>query len=150
VLLLAPLPRLVGYHERAFASGETNERVYMLSRQLAEVRRPGEILVLDEAFGSETGGGVSELRALRYLLAFDEVTIRVIKVTPKRLEDELQGDPSLLVILNGRQVEEFERLRLQPLTPLPQRGRESGIFRLDTGTSKNFLGPPGGSVTIGG
>jgi hypothetical protein len=136
-LLLAPLPRLVGYHDRAYASGENNERAYALSRRLAEVRRPGELLVLDEAFGSETGGGVSELRALRYLLAFDEVPVRVIKNTPKRLEDELVGEPSLLVILNGRQVEEFERLRLEPLTPVPRRGREVGIFRLDASNPQN-------------
>jgi hypothetical protein len=88
------------------------------------------MLVLDEAFGSETGGGVSELRALRYLLTFDAVPVRVLKITPKRLEDELQNESSLLVILNGRQVEEFQRLRLEPLTDVPRRGREIGIFRL--------------------
>jgi glycosyltransferase AglD len=130
VLLITPLPRLAGYYERLYATGETNERVYAISRQLADLRQPDETLVVDEAFGSETGGGISELRALRYLLAFDAVPIRVLKITPKRLEDELQGDASLLVILNGRQVEEFQRLPLEPLTEVPRRGREIGIFRL--------------------
>jgi hypothetical protein len=97
--------------------------------------------VLDEAFGSEIGWGVSELRGLRYLLAFQDAPVRVIKITPTRLEDELDGGASVLVVLDGRQLREFGRLPLQPLTAVPERGSEVGLFRLaDRGPPRRSTG----------
>jgi hypothetical protein len=122
------------------AGGENNERAYRLAGLVARHRGPDEPLLLDEAFGSEGGGGVSELRALRYLLAFDDVSVRVLKITPKRLEDELGSAPSLLVVLSGRQLREVDRLPLEALSPLPERGSDVAIFRL--AVRRSSMPPP--------
>ena len=45
-------------------------------------------------------------------------------------ESELGAAPSLLVVLNGRQIDDYDRLELEPLTAIPRRGREVGLFRL--------------------
>src|SRR5262249_13974163 len=84
VLLLGPLLPLGRYYALAYATGDTNVRAYDLAASVARVRHGDELLVLDESFGSETGG-TGELRALRYLLAFENVPTRVLKLTPKRL-----------------------------------------------------------------
>jgi 4-amino-4-deoxy-L-arabinose transferase-like glycosyltransferase len=130
VLLLGPLPPLARYYQQAFASGETNERALNLAARIAGVRGPTEPVVLDEAFGGEIGWGASEVRAMRYLLGLQDTPVRVIKITPKRVEDELADGSSVLVVLNGRQLRDFDRLPLDPLTPLPERGSEVGLFRL--------------------
>jgi 4-amino-4-deoxy-L-arabinose transferase-like glycosyltransferase len=130
ILLVGPLLALGRYYDRAYAARETNERTYALAHLVGQFRQPSEPVVLDEAFGSEIGWGVSELRGLRYLLAFQDAPVRVIKITPARLEDELDGGPSVLVVLDGRQLREFGRLPLQPLTAVPERGSEAGLFRL--------------------
>jgi 4-amino-4-deoxy-L-arabinose transferase-like glycosyltransferase len=137
VLLIAPLAPLSRYYARAFAEGDTNQRVYRLADEVARTRQPLEPIILDESFGSESGG-VSELRALRYLLALQDLSTTVLKLTPKRLEDQAAGTTggSLLVVLDGRQVREFERLPLQPLTPTPSRGAEVGLFRLTVPLSR--------------
>jgi 4-amino-4-deoxy-L-arabinose transferase-like glycosyltransferase len=130
LLALGPLPALTRYYQRVFATADTNERPYALAALVVASRQPDEPLVLDEAFGTEGGAGVSEQRALRYLLAFDDVPVRVLKLTPKRLEDELEGSPSLLVLLYGRQTREYGRLTLEPLGPAPERPTDVGLFRL--------------------
>ena len=83
VLLIAPFPPLGRYYSRAFAEGDTNQRVYRLADAVARARQPLEPVILDESFGSESGG-VSERRALRYLLAFQDAPTTVLKLTPKR------------------------------------------------------------------
>lgn len=130
ILLLGPLPSLFRYYDQIFASRDTNERAYQLAGLIAQHRDTAELVVLDEAFGSESGDGDDELRALRFLLAFQDAPVRVMKITPKRLEDELDDAPGLLVVLNGRQLRDFGRLSLEPLTAIPQRGSEAGLFRL--------------------
>jgi hypothetical protein len=137
VLLLGPLPPLARYYQQAFASGETNERALNLAARIARVRGPTEPVVLDEAFGGEIGWGTSEVRAMRYLLSLQDAPVRVIKITPKRVEDELPDGSSLLVVLSGRQLRDFDRLPLEPLTSIPDRGSEVGLFRLgDRGQPK--------------
>jgi glycosyltransferase AglD len=128
ILLLAPLLPLSRYYQRAYATADTNVRAYALVASVTQVRQAGEVLVLDESFGSETGG-TSELRALRYLLTFEDVPTRVLKLTPKRLEDELLEGASLLVILSGRQLRDYGRLPLEPLTPAPTRSSDVALFR---------------------
>ena len=134
ILMLAPLLPLGRYYERAYATADTNVRVYALAASVTRVRQAGEVLVLDESFGSETGG-TSELRALRYLLAFEDVPTRVLKLTPKRLEGELADGASVLVILSGRQLRDYGRLPLEPLTPAPTRGSDVALFRFSALTN---------------
>ena len=141
VLLLAPLPSLQRYYDRAVAGAETNERAYRLAQLVEQHRQPEEQVVFDEGFGYEVGWGTSELRAMRYLLTFQGAPVKVTKLTPRRLEDELEQGPSRLVVLNGRQLRDYDRLPLQPLTPLPQRLAEAGLFRLsDKGLPRRSAG----------
>ena len=127
--MLAPLLPLGRYYEGAYAAADTNVRAYALAASVTQVRQAGEVLVLDESFGSETGG-TSELRALRYLLAFDDVPTRVLKLTPKRLDGELPDGASVLVILSGRELPDYGRLPLEPSTPAPTRGQRCGAVSL--------------------
>jgi 4-amino-4-deoxy-L-arabinose transferase-like glycosyltransferase len=130
LLVFGPLPALTRYYQRVFATDDTNERPYALSALVTTVRLPDEPLVFDESFGTEGGAGVSEQRALRYLLAFDDVPVRVLKLTPRRLEEELQGSSSLLVLLSSRQARDYGRLALERLGPAPEAQSDVGLFRL--------------------
>jgi hypothetical protein len=130
LLLAGSLPPLTRYYDRAFDSRENNARAFQLTELVTHARAPHEPLVLDESFGSEYGSGATELRALRFLLSFHDVPVTVLKITPRRLESELDESASLLVVLNGRQLREYDRLPLQALTSVPQRGSEVGLFRL--------------------
>jgi hypothetical protein len=132
IVLLGPLPSLVRYYDHIFANRDTNERAYQLAGLVAHHRQSDELVILDEAFGSESGDGDDELRALRFLLALQEAPVKILKITPKRLEDELDDAAGLLVVLNGRQLRDFGRLPLEPLTAIPQRGSEAGLFRLSS------------------
>ena len=132
-MLVAPLLLLQRYYARATEVGETSERAYAFAGRVAEYRRPGEIVVLDESYGGETGSGVAELRALSYLLTLQDTPVKDLKLTPRRLEEELGDQPSLLTILTGRQLREMERLPLVPLGPPPDRPGAYGLFRLQRG-----------------
>ena len=131
-LFVGPLLALSQYYAHAYASGENNARVYQVAALIREHQTVDDLLVLDESFGSDAGG-VDELRALRYLLAFDDRPAKVLKITPRRLEEELETRSSLLIVLSGRQLREVNRLPLRALTPRPERGSEIGLFRLQAG-----------------
>ena len=127
-LMVAPLQPLWRYYDRAYASADTNLRAYALAASVSRVRQPGETLVLDESFGSETGG-TSDLRALRYLLTFEDVPTRVLKLTPNGSRTRCRRVGAVLVFLSGRQLRDYDRLTLEPLTPAPARGSDVALFR---------------------
>jgi glycosyltransferase AglD len=121
-ILVPSFSSLQRYYDRLLRTGDTNERILRLEGAIAGARRPGELVIVDEDMGTELPGtGVTEIRGFRYLLAMDEVPFRAERIAPRRLEDALQTAPSVLAVLNGRDLEQVER-RLTA-TPLEGRGR---------------------------
>jgi len=123
VAILAPsLSSLQRYYDRLLRIGDTNERILRLESAIAVSRRPGELVIVDEDMGTELPGtGVTEIRGFRYLLTMGEVPFRAERIASRRLDEALQAAPSVLAVLNGRDLEQVER-RLT-VTPLEARGR---------------------------
>ena len=122
-LMLVALPTLAldRYYARTFERSDTNERILRLVGEVGAARRPGETLLLDDGIGAELPDtGVTELRGLEYLLTFDRVPYRAIRPSPGRLQDSLDGQSTVLAILNARDASAAAaRVHVEPLDPRP-------------------------------
>jgi len=121
VLVALPTTSLDRYYGRAFERTDTNERILRLVAEVEAARRPGEALLIDDSIGSELPDtGVTEVRGLEYLLTFARVPYRPIRPSPGRLQDSVDGQPSVLAILNARDAAAAAgRVRVEPLDPRP-------------------------------
>ena len=121
LLVIAPVAPLGRYYARTFERSDTNERILRLSAEIADSRRPGEVVLVDEAMGTEQPDtGVTELRGMEYLLVFQQVPHRVTRAPSSRLQEELRGTPSALAILNARDATlAADRLSVTPLDMRP-------------------------------
>jgi hypothetical protein len=135
-LALLPLDR---YYRRAFERTDTNERILLLARQIEAARQPGEVVLIDDSIGAELPDtGVTELRGLEYLLTFARAPHRLVRPSPGRLQDGLDGQPTLLAVLNARDASAAAgRVRVEPLDPRPpvESGRmyDFRLYRLSRG-----------------
>lgn len=137
VLTGSSLASMRHYYDRAIRNSDTNERIFHLSSIIQAQRRAGEPVLVDDGLGTELPDtGVTEIRGFRYLLTLAGVPHRVAPLTSRRVEDELQAEPSLLLVVNARDAEQVERrVRLQPLEDRPraQVGRASDyqVYRVE-------------------
>ena len=138
VVTIAPsMLSLQRYYDRLLRTSDTNERILRLRDALHETRRPDELVVVDEDMGSEIAGtGVTEIRGFRYLLTMDDVPFRSERIAARRLEDAVEAAPSVLAVLNGRDLEQVERrLKVQPLEARERavigRGSDYQLYRLE-------------------
>jgi 4-amino-4-deoxy-L-arabinose transferase-like glycosyltransferase len=121
VLVALPTFALDRYYQRTFERTDTNERILKLVSEVEAARRPDERLIVDESIGAELPDtGVTELRGLEYLLTFARVPYDAIRPSTGRLQDGLDGQQSVLAILNARDAQAAaSRLRVDPLDPRP-------------------------------
>jgi 4-amino-4-deoxy-L-arabinose transferase-like glycosyltransferase len=138
VATIAPsLLSLQRHYDRLLRTSDTNERILRLRDAIHQARQPKELLIVDEDMGSEIAGtGVTEIRGFRYLLTMDNVPFRSERIAARRLEDALEGAPSVLAVLNGRDLEQVERrLKVQPLEARERavigRGSDYQLYRLE-------------------
>jgi glycosyltransferase AglD len=138
VATIAPsLLSLQRHYDRLLRTSDTNERILRLRDAIHQTRRPDELVIVDEDMGSEIPGtGVTEIRGFRYLLTMDEVPFRSERIAARRLEDAVEADPSVLAVLNGRDLEQAERrLKVQPLESRERavvgRGSDYQLYRLE-------------------
>lgn len=137
LLAAGPMLPLQRYYDRLLAAGDTNERIFRLTQAIQEHRQPHEQVLVDETLGGEQPGtGVTELRGFRYLLTVAEVPHQAIRVTPRRLEDELEMAPSRLAVLNARDAEQAERrLQLTSVEGIPRasigRAADFQVYRIE-------------------
>jgi hypothetical protein len=121
VLVALPTFALDRYYQRTYERTDTNERILKLVSEAEAARRPDERLIVDESIGAELPDtGVTELRGLEYLLTFARVPYDAIRPSTGRLQDSLDGQQSVLAILNARDAQAAAgRLRVEPLDPRP-------------------------------
>jgi hypothetical protein len=138
VAVIAPsLSSLQRHYDRLLRTSDTNERILRLRDAIYQTRLPGELVIVDEDMGSEIAGtGVTEIRGFRYLLTMDQVPFRSERIAARRLEDAAEAAPSVLAVLNGRDLEQAERrLKVQPLENRGRavigRGSDYQLYRLE-------------------
>jgi len=138
VATIAPsLLSLQRHYDRLLRTGDTNERILRLRDAIHQTRRPEELVIVDEDMGSEIAGtGVTEIRGFRYLLSMEEIPFRSERISAGRLADAAEAAPSVLAVLNGRDLEQAERrLKVQPLEARERavigRGSDYQLYRLE-------------------
>jgi hypothetical protein len=138
VATIAPaLLSLQRHYDRLLRATDTNERILRIRDAIHQTRRPDELVIVDEDMGSEIAGtGVTEIRGFRYLLTMDDIPFRSERISGGRLEDAAEAAPSVLAVLNGRDLEQAERrLKVQPLEARERavigRGSDYQLYRLE-------------------
>jgi 4-amino-4-deoxy-L-arabinose transferase-like glycosyltransferase len=121
LLVALPLASLDRYYGRAFERTDTNERILRLTAEIQSARQAGETVLIDDSIGAELPDtGITELRGLEYLLTFAQVPYKLIRPSPGRLQDSLDGQATVLAVLNARDAQTAAgRVKIESLDPRP-------------------------------
>lgn len=130
-LVLYPLLPLVRYEQRVAEEGQINVDLIQTAARLQEARRPGEPLLLDEALGRRGLPADGDLlQSLRALLELRSEPYQVGPASPGKLEGQLGGARTALVVFAGPPDRDLEdRYRLIQLEE--RRGGRYGAYRLE-------------------